>query len=85
MNRLYNLKYDLSQRHFNTFGQGAFVEGFDAATAEYEKIIAELKKALKFYSNSVAFHGAVALKGCILRDGGKVSREALQKLKEFRG
>ena len=85
MNRLEKLKYDLSQRHFNTFGQGAFVDGFDAASAEYEKIIAEIEGALAFCkSELVAINNYDETRYKHMTAWQEIDK-AQKKLREFRG
>jgi len=68
--------YDYEQRRLK------FIEGFDVASAEYEKIIAELEGALERigHDTSVNCDAENAKNECF-----DVAQVALQKLKEFRG
>lgn len=94
MNRLENLKNSLAEKHYKETGHVPtewavmnFFSGFEAASAEYEKIIAELEGALEIYGDlsSIEFRkkedGFMYAKSNI----GTSARRALQKLKEFRG
>lgn len=86
MNRLEKLKNSLAEKHYKESGHVPtewavmnFNSGFDAASAEYEKIIAELEGALKKAKQEMAM--------TVWRDEEVYFQieEALQKLKEFRG
>lgn len=98
MNRLEKLKLELAQerRHILTGVReilpiddivvDEFYNGFDAASAEYEKIIAELEWALEHYEDIayIKCDGVDSL-GNEIENEYYVAEEALQKLKEFRG
>lgn len=67
------------------FVHETYKEGFDAASAEYEKIIAELEGALIFYANGdgdVLDWDRVNDKACI-QDRGKTAKKALQSIEKF--
>jgi len=84
MNRLEKLKNEMADHLHKTMplhgsigytASKAFRDGFDAASAEYENIIAELEGALKdIYADGSYKDIASVFAG-----------NALQKLKEFRG
>ena len=91
MNRLDKLKKELKDpslhfRHecegFRCGAHKSWEEGFDAASAEYEKIIAELEAALDKIGHDTKIN-------CDADDAENecfdVAQVALQKLKEFRG
>ena len=94
MNRLDKLKKELKDpslhfRHecegFRCGAHKSWEEGFDAASAEYEKIIAELEGVmieLEKYVHGFSSHEAHHELCCQVPT---LATEALQKLKEFRG
>lgn len=92
MNRLEKLKLKLAEKHYKESGHVPtdwalinFYSGFDAASAEYEKIIAELEEALIFYANGdgdVLDWDRVNNQACI-QDRGKTAQEALQSIEKF--
>lgn len=93
MNRLEKLKLKLAEKHYKESGHVPtdwalinFYSGFDAASAEYEKIIAELEGAL----DSIVEIDLITHKMHPEYEGqfseyADKAREVLQKLKEFRG
>lgn len=60
----------------------SFIKGFDAASAEYEKIIAELEGAIEHYLEVQKFLTAPQEDTCVSSNDFRI---VLQKLKEFRG
>lgn len=96
MNRLEKLKKELAQERrcilteireilpIDDIVVDEFYNGFDAASAEYEKIIAELEGALielEKYINGFSAHDAHHELCCQVPT---LAREALQKLEEFK-
>lgn len=73
MNRLEKLKLEMADQIPKVCCDIAFKFGWDGASAEYEKIIAELEGALEYYSIE-----------CTWNENRDVAAEALQKLKEFK-
>lgn len=76
----------MSRGAYSTVLADSFESGFDAASAEYEKIIAELEGALtnwmKFEEKSIAEDGHYVGKefNALIKN----AQDALQKLKDFK-
>lgn len=106
MNRLEKLKLELAQKRRSILTEvrkilpiddivvDEFHNGFDAASAEYEKIIAELEGALKYiaitkyglqgYFEENDEKGAYQYISNLAFEYESKARNALQKLKEFK-
>lgn len=87
MNRLEKLKEKIANDFMNSIFRlepwkdppdydECFNYGFEAASAEYEKIIAELEGALEWYEKRDRIHGIERASPAI---------DSLKKLNEFRG
>lgn len=83
MNRLEKLKNRLAEKHYKESGHVPtewavmnFNSGFDAASAEYEKIIAEIEGALEWYAKRDEVLG--------FKITSSFAIQALQKLKDFK-
>jgi hypothetical protein len=84
MNRLEKLKNKAIEEQFSTYnsivensiGREACENGWNAASAEYEKIIAELEGALEWIDNWNNWQLQPSI--------NNKCKEALQKLREFR-
>jgi hypothetical protein len=93
MNRLEMLKLKLAEKHYKDTGHVPtdwalinFYAGFEAASAEYEKIIAELNKInLKILvrAENISQQTCHALKNNMVAIGN-MADEALQKLRDFK-